>query len=347
MTNVSAELDQMQITQYHKKMVSNRATGERCFFAIQLKQVLEETGAIITMLCMPNLNMLAVGLDDGRMILYDLIDLQAFHLAYPPANRSPLTHMSYIEPADDPRSAVYVWTFHSSKDGGIAVMHSIMFENRVNGFYENFRSCSVRLTMPVFYKDTFPICCRSIAKTLSQDEEDVLTISLLAWTSPTKNRTHIMVFDLNQWYKEEMPSVGDWRNPLKYAVVFELPNVSLDVVLNEKSLMPFNSIMRPEEHFYPNSLNFDVIVLETDKFAHYRWTGIQNLVLQQFNNVGPQMILEPSFYFNELLQVAVSPQFYDVNFGIATPLVSIFIFLTVIHNLKSEIRSLIQKVQFR
>ncbi|KAL7052189.1 hypothetical protein ACKWTF_004809 [Chironomus riparius] len=320
MTNVSAELDQMQINHHHNKIVSNRETGERCFFSIQLKQVLEETGAIITMLCMPNLNMLAVGLDDGRMILYDLIDLQAFHLAHPPANRSPLTHMSYIEPADDPRSAVYVWTFHSSKDGGIAVMHSIMFENRVNGFYENFRSCSVRLTMPVFYKDTFPICCRSISKTLSQDEEDVLTISLLAWTSPTKNLTHIMVFDLNQWYKEEMPNVGDWRNPLKYAVVFELPNMSLDVILNEKSLLPFNSIMRPEEHFYPNSLNFDIIVLETNKFAHYRWNGIQNLVLQQFNNIGPQIILEPSYYFNELIQVAITPQFYDVNFGIATPL---------------------------
>lgn len=322
MTNVPAELDPIQITHHHKKIVTNRETGEKCFFSIQMKQVLDETGAIITMLCMPNLNMLAVGLDDGRMILYDLIDLQAFHLAYPPANRSPLTHMSYIEPADDPRSAVYVWTFHLSKDGGIAVMHSIMFENRVNGFYENFRSCSVRLTMPVFDKDTFPICCRSITKTLSQDEEDLLTINLLAWTSPTKNRTHIMVFDLNQWYKEEMPSVGDWRNPLKYAVVFELPNISLDVILDEKSLLPFNSIMRPEEHFHPNSLNFDVIVLESDKFAHYRWNGVQNLVLQHFNSVGPQMILEPSFYFNELIQVAIIPQFYDVNFGIATPLVS-------------------------
>lgn len=327
MINIPAELDQIQIAHHHKKVISGRENGEKCFFSIQLRQVLEETGAIISMLCMPNLNMLSVGLDDGRMILYDLVDLQAFHLAYPPANRAPLTHMSYIEPSDDPRSAVYIWTFHSSKDGAIAVMHSIMFDTKVNGFYENFRSCSVRLTMPIFHKDTFPVCCRSITKILTQDEEDVLTIILLAWTSPAKNRSNIMIFDLNQWYKEEMPSIGDWRNRLSYTVVFEIPNISLDVILNEKSLLPFNSIMRPEEHFYPNSLSFDLTVLEAEKFSHYRWNGVQNIILQQFNSIGPQIILEPSFYFNELLKVAITPQFYDVNFGMATPLVS-FKFLT-------------------
>lgn len=321
MINIQTEMEQIQILHHHKKAVASRETGEKCFFSIHLKQVLEETGAILSMLCMPNLYMMAVGLDDGRMILYDLIDLQAFHLAYPPGNRAPLTHMSYIEPTDDPRCAVYVWSFHSSKDGAIAVMHSIMFDAKNNGFYENFRSCSVRLTMPIFYKDTFPICCRSVTKPLTQEEEDILTINLLAWTSPTRNCTNVMVFDLNQWYKEEMPNVGDWRSPLKYAVVFEVSNLSLDVVLNEKSLLPFNSIMRPEEHFYPNSLSFDVVLLETDKFSHFRWNGLQNIVLQQFNIVGPQMILEPSFYYNELMQVAIVPQFYDVNFSIATPLV--------------------------
>lgn len=312
----------MQVLHQHRKVVNSRENGENLFFSIQLKQVLDNSGAIISMLCMPTLFMLAVGLDDGRMILYDLVDLQAFHLAYPPGNRAPLTHMSYIEPIDDPRSAVYIWAFHSSKDGAIAVMHSIMFENRVNGYYENFRSCSVRLTMPMFVKDTFPVCCRSITKTLTQDEEDVLTINLLAWTSPTRNRTNIMVFDLNQWYKEEMPNVGDWRNSLKYTVVFEIPNISLDIMLDNNSLMPFNSILRPEEHFYPNSLSFDITVLECDKFTHHRWKGVQHHVLQQFNSLGPQMILEPNYYFNELLQVAITPQFYDTNFNIATSMVS-------------------------
>lgn len=271
---------------------------------------------------MPNLYTMAVGLDDGRLVLYDLSDLQAFHLAYPPNNRMPLTHMSFLEPADDPRCAVYVWAFHTSNDGAIAVMHSLMYSSRINKVYEDFKSCSVRLTMPMHVRETVPVCCRSIMRTLTQDDEEILTLNIFAWTTAAK-KTNIMIFDLNQWYKEEMPNVGDWRMSLKYAAVFELQiSSSLDVIINEHSVYPFNSILRPEEHFYPNSLSFDVCILESDKFSHYRWFGIQNIVLQQFNVIGPQIILEPSYYFNELLQVAIIPQFSDASYSVLTPLVS-------------------------
>lgn len=271
---------------------------------------------------MPNLYTMAVGLSDGRLVLYDLSDLQAFHLAYPPDNRTPLTHMSFLEPTDDPRCAVYIWAFHTSNDGAIAVMHSLMYANRINKVYEDFKSCCVRLTMPMHVKETFPICCRSIMRTLTQEDEDILTLNVFAWTTASK-KTNIMIFDLNQWYKEEMPNVGDWRLQLKYAAVFELQNCSsLDVIMNEHSVFPFNSILRPEEHFYPNSLSFDVCVLENDKFSHYRWFGLQNIVLQQFNVIGPQIILEPSYYFNELLQVAIIPQFSDAVYSVLTPIVS-------------------------
>lgn len=272
---------------------------------------------------MPNLFTLAVGLNDGRLVLYDLVELHAFHLAHPPSNRAPLTHMSYLEPTDDPRCAVYIWAFHTSNDGAIAVMHSLMFANKINKVYEDFKSCSVRLTMPMYVKDTFPICCRSIMRTLTLDDEDVITLNVFAWTSPSTKKTNVMIFDLNQWYKEEMPHSGDWRMQLKFAAVFELQNcASLDIIIHEHSVFPFNSILRPEEHFHPNSLSFDVCVLENDKFSHHRWFGLQNIVLQQFNVIGPQIILEPNYYFKELLQVAIVPQFSDAVFNVATPIVS-------------------------
>ena len=320
--NVSKQnIDQAQIASAHRKVASQQSP-EKTFFSIQL-EVLNDAGAILSILCMPNLYTMAAGLNDGRLILFDLAALQPFHLAYPPNKRAPLTHMSFLEPTDDPRCAVYIWAFHTSNDGAIAVMHSLMFATRVNGIYEDFKSCSVRLTMPMLAKDTFPISCRSIMRTLSQDEEDILTLNAFAWTSPSTKKTTLMIFDLNQWYKEEMPSLGDWRLQLKYTAVFELQNcTSLDVIINENSVFPFNSILRPEEHFYPNSLSFDVSVLENDKFSHYRWFGLQNIALQQFNVIGPQIILEPSYYFNELLQVAILPQFTDTTFSVSTPIVS-------------------------
>lgn len=204
-------------------------------------------------------------------------------------------------------------------------MHSLMFATKIDLFYKDFKSCSVRLTLPMHSKDTIPICCRAITRSLTQDDEDVLTLNVLAWTSPGRKTTNIIIFDLNQWYKEEMPSVDDWRKKLKYIAVFELQNcAALDVIIHENSVFPFNSIMRPEEHFFPNSLSFDACVLENDKFSHYRWFGIQNIVLQQFNVIGPQIIIEPSYYFNELLQVAIVPQFTDVAYSISTSIVSLF-----------------------
>ena len=237
--------------------------------------------------------------------------------------------MAYIDPTDDPRCSVYVWAFHSSNDGAIAVMHSLIFGRKSNRIYEDFKSCSVRLTMPAYIKDAYPICCQSIMRNLIQDDEDMLTLNVFAWTSPSTNKTSIMIFDLNQWYKEEMPNVGDWRLKLKYVAVFELQDcVSLDIKVDENSVFPFNSIMKPEEHFYPDSLSFDVSVLENNKFSQFRWFGLQNIVMQQFKMIEPQIVIEPSFYFNELLQVAIYPQFSDAIYDMTTKLVS---FSIVVH----------------
>lgn len=319
--NIESNVEQTHIAKAHHRTTAGKLP-EKTFFSIQL-EVLNDSGAILSMLCMPSLFTMAVGLADGRLVFYDLTDLQAFHLAYPPNNRSPIVHMSFLEPTDDPRCAVYIWAFHSSSQGAIAVMHSLMFTTKAGGVYEDFKSCSVRLTMPIQLQDTHPICCRSIMRNLTQDDEDILTLNVFAWTSQATKKTSVMIFDLNQWYKEEMPPIGDWRLKLKYVSVYELQNCSsLDVIIHENSVFPFNSIMRPEEHFHPNSLSFDVCLLENDKFSHYRWFGLQNIVLQQFNVVGPQIIVEPSFYFNELLQVAILPQFSEAVYGVSSRLVS-------------------------
>ena len=155
--------------------------------------------------------------------------------------------------------------------------------------------------MPIHDKTSFPVCCRAIRKIVSQDEDDILTLNLLSWNSKLRQTTTILLFDLNQWYKEEMPSVGDWRLFPNYITAFTLSNsVTLDVLLHERTLFPFNSIQRPEEHFYPNSLTFDVSTLESVKCVHYSWPGIQNIVLELFASINAsQMVLEPALYYNE------------------------------------------------
>lgn len=87
-------------------------------------------GPVLSILLIKPVLTVAVGLGDGRMVLYDLCDLQAFHMAYPPEKNSPLLKLTYMEPSDDPRACVYVWAFHANARTSIAVMHSIMFETK-------------------------------------------------------------------------------------------------------------------------------------------------------------------------------------------------------------------------
>lgn len=63
---------------------------------------------------------------------------------------------------------------------------------------------------------------------------------------------------MNQWYKEQMPNFGNFdSNSDNYLVSFILKDYSaLDVYIDPNNVIPFNSLHRPEEHFYPSSLSF-------------------------------------------------------------------------------------------
>lgn len=244
---------------------------------IQLES-LADACPVISILLLAPLRTIAVGQSDGRMILYSLAGgnsaLKAYHLAHPPEPDAPLVRLAYIEPADDPRAFVYLWAFHATAKMAIAVMHSVAFASKhssaVNSpqqsyVYRHFQSCKSVLTMPIFATHSFPISMQAIGKLMPYDDDNVLSLCLLAWTA--RKRTHVIVFDLNQWYKAEMPMVCDWREQPNYVAVFPLElsasggamtdaGAVLDVWMNPKTVAPFGSVQRPEEHFYPSSLNF-------------------------------------------------------------------------------------------
>lgn len=76
---------------------------------------------------------LAIGLEDGRLALYDLAELQIFYIARPKPEivMSPLVKINYIEPPDDPRPCLYIWTLHENGENLYAMMHNLMYEKRV------------------------------------------------------------------------------------------------------------------------------------------------------------------------------------------------------------------------
>lgn len=286
-------------------------------FGIQL-EVLSKGGPVLSILSLTPLVTLAVGLEDGQMLLYDLEDLQAYHLAYPPEQDSPLVKLTYIEPTDDPRACVYIWAFHANANISIAVMHSISFEAKTIQddiyIYENFQSCSPRLTIPICEKGSVPIACHSISKVVSDEEDEILSLCLLGWT--TKTESFMMVFDLNQWYKEQMPHVCDLTEYPSYLAPFSVSQdeLPLDIWLNPKTVATFNSIQRPEEHFYPTSLSFECVKLSINGITSFRWSGLQNKALEKFRSFGAVALLEPDECFKDILEASLIPQFSDQNY---------------------------------
>lgn len=310
-----------EMVTHHKQ-----ARRENMNFGIQL-EVLQKSGPILSLLSMSPLLTIAVGLEDGKMLLYSLNDLQAFHLAYPPEDNSPLVKLTYLEPADDPRACVYIWAFHANASTAMAVMHSIAFETKSlhedDYIYENFQSCSPRLTIPIGEKRSVPIACQSISKMVSDEEDEVLSLCLLGWTS-NKSPSYMIVFDLNQWYKEQMPHVCNWKEYPSYLAPFPVSGneVPLDIWLDQKSVATFNSIQRPEEHFYPSSLSFDCIKLTSNVCYKLHWPGLQNKALDKLSSKGALAILEPDECFMDILETSLIPQFSEHNYHSSPSVVS-------------------------
>lgn len=320
---VLANMDFKEIIGRHRQSQKDKLN-----FGIQL-EVLPKAGPILSILSLTPLVTVAVGLEDGQMLLYDLEDLQAYHLAYPPENDSPLVKLTYIEPTDDPRACVYIWAFHANADIAIAVMHSISFESKTIQddiyIYETFQSCSPRLTIPICEKGSVPVACQSISKVVSDEEDEILSLCLLAWT--TKTESFMMIFDLNQWYKEQMPHVCDWTEYPSYLAPFPLPHneIPLDVWLNPKTVATFNSTQRPEEHFYPTSLSFDCVKLTVTGTSNFHWAGLQNKALEKLSSFGAVVILEPDECFTDILEACLIPQFSDQNYHSNPTMVSYYL----------------------
>lgn len=294
------------------------AKKKRINFGIQL-DALEKANAVISILSLSPLLTIAAGLEDGRMVLYSLNSLAPFHLAHPPELNAPLTKLTFLEPADDPRACVYIWAFHYGQRAAIAVMHSIAFETKTiqddECLYERFQSCSPRLTIPIRQKRSLPVACQSISKVVCDEEDELLSLCLLGWTSKAGG-TIMMIFDLNQWYKEQMPDLCDWHEYPSYLAPFPMAGLDapLDIWLNSKSVATFNSIQRPEEHFYPTSLSFDCAKLSVSSLYHFHWPGLQNKALQRLSQAGAAAILEPNECFTDILETNLFPQLSEHNY---------------------------------
>lgn len=89
--------------------------------------------------------------------------------------------------------------------------------------------------------------------------------------------SYIFLFDINQWYKAQMPSnINHLKVSNSYASFVKLPHNGsyLDLNISDKTLLPFGYNFRNnvEELYYPSSIYFgNNITVVDDSFLFYTY----------------------------------------------------------------------------
>lgn len=144
-------------------------------------------------------------------------------------------------------------------------------------------------------------------------------------SNPTEKLTryYMGIFDLNNWYQAQMP-IQVVLEPRTQCSYFSF--CSLDEVLNQEEdttqqlihvwidtstlsryyQAPISSItpaasslghvaaVRPEQHFFPSSLAFDIVCLLDQSFIHASHLGLQRKVLLELQSQGRSGLVDPS-----------------------------------------------------
>ncbi|KAK2585377.1 hypothetical protein KPH14_010052 [Odynerus spinipes] len=243
-----------------------------------------------------------------------------------------ITHLSLLEPTDDPRPFYYLWVVYqdeSSKTPPVLRMYALLFErkycNKGTSLYFNLEAepC-LRFEFELEKGDRI-ISLSPIEREANPDQTDSNTkrgednLLLIA----TNER--ILLFDLNQWYKEQMPhTIYDCKNPnsilATYRTSLDAPHTG-DKLLS-CSYVPFtlrefatNNPCPAEELFYPNSLSFEWVELSTTQLVFWMTRGIQAELLRRMAITGPIILLQPMETFHKCLSVGLVPFNTELSFA--------------------------------
>lgn len=263
------------------------------------------------------------------------------------------------EPCDDPRAYCYVWVVYNTIEKGdrtfpMAVMYAFAYNNKdyLEGYghlYQEFVSCSVRFQMELRLtglKSTIGAKCLSLqsySKALTPRQgvapfldapEEKLALCNIVWTSWNSQNaatleTYFCMFDLNQWYKEQMPGStqltdADCNSYISCVSLSTLPspvsqrscsNDLLDVRINPNTFSQFVCAQRLEEHYFPSALAFQGVIFRGNDCVWFANSGVQRHLLMQLEVVGSLGLIRPTELFQRCLDLGLTPIYTDVPYG--------------------------------
>ncbi|XP_045471901.1 protein ELYS [Harmonia axyridis] len=305
----------------------------------------------------PQLGSILIGYNFGAYQLWNLMCMELVYTSPVCQEHIPIIKFAIQEPADDPRAFCYVWAVYSTEDLEsyklpYLVMFALCYESKefhenYGLLYENFQYCTVRFQRELGLGNDMsnvksPIggkCLRLeslILKNASTNSEisvndgseDALSLCIIAWKASCERGqfTYMSMFDLNQWYKAQMPNSSTSDDCSSYMItlcVSDLTNTNtngaevLDLNLHKKTIQQFIGTQKLEEHYYPSSLSFETSCLLEHKIVNIQCQGVQKALLSQLQTSGPLCLIRPSDTYQEIVTLGLTPLFVEVNTNLA------------------------------
>ncbi|GBP53238.1 Protein ELYS [Eumeta japonica] len=299
---------------------------------------------VSTLQYIPQLGSVAVGYNFGAFQIWNLMTLELEFTSQVNVECLPVTHFGFQEPCDDPRAFCYLWVVYSVLDRfeeeefPLAVMYSLTYHGKrmlmdSKCLYEEFLNSTIRFQVELTSIENVTsqlvggrcIACHtySIPSSLGDEGEDsVLNICQLVWECWTDDpdpespaQYGMLLFDLDQWYKDQMPGTQQLQNNAFMSTVKcgELMRDSsmLDVALIPRSLAQYAHAARLEEHFYPNSLQYSCVCLSTSDACIISTTGIQRHVISIIDETGPTALIYPTELYHKCMEAGLTPLYME------------------------------------
>ncbi|XP_015188481.1 PREDICTED: protein ELYS [Polistes dominula] len=242
-----------------------------------------------------------------------------------------ITHLSLLEPTDDPRPFYYLWVVYEDetlKMPPILRMYALLFERKycekgTNLYFNLETEPCLRFEFELEKEDKI-ISLSPIEREVNPDQADSNikrgedNLLLIA------SNDRLLLFDLNQWYKEQMPqTIYDCKNPNSilsmYCTRFQAQCagdklLSTSYIPSTLREFPNNRPCPTEELYYPNSLSFEWAELSTMRLMTWLTRGIQTELLRKMAITGPVILLQPKELFHKCLSVGLVPFNTELSF---------------------------------
>ncbi|KAL4105311.1 hypothetical protein QTP88_020559 [Uroleucon formosanum] len=280
------------------------------------------------------INAVAIGYNTGHFQLWDCKVMQTLYVLKNLECYMPITHITFLEQADDPNNLCYLWIIQSDNSRlPNAIMITLSYEHRIlmsNGrcSYRGYKEYNITFKMQLRRQFGIGRCvsaltlCNSTLVRKSNDVSQNCGVTLFAMLMEirqnvdTTPHSYVFVFDVNQWNEAQMPSIiNNFKVSNSYASFVKLPDYAsyLDFNISNKTLRPFGSNFRNnvKNLFSPSSIYFECECLLDTKIIRFKHVGVQQEVLDQLILNSWSLLINPSLIFIQCLQTNLRPFFWD------------------------------------